>query len=315
MIVLSAAGDGLLGTLSHKAHGDCRLIVSDEVWRHSVAARLPEKKSNLLPSTPTTVMLCVGTVAFALVLLLISPMALDFAARFIPYAWEDKLGSYATAEFAGDKVCTGSPLAQKALNRLAQNLDAEHRVFDVSVANIPMVNAISLPGRRIMIFNGLLTNTKTPDQLAGVLAHEVGHHHYRHPMRIFLQSAGGDLLLSMAFGNADSVKQAAGAARELLLLKGSRDFETQADAYAVTALANNNLDPHSLMDFLQVMSKIEPMGDMMPEWMNSHPITVNRTDALKNEIAALKKKVTPGRPAFSTAEWDGIKNFCKSGKK
>jgi len=262
--------------------------------------------------TPLIMALCVASVAFIAAMLFASPLMLDIMARFVPYAWQDTLGSLAASEMTDGKTCKGTPRAQKALNDLAQKLDEEGRTFDVSVADIPYINAISVPGRRIVIFKELINRASSPEQLAGVLAHEVGHHHYNHPMRLFMESSGGQLMLSLALGNAAIMSKAATAAHELLLLKGSREFELQADAYAATALARNHLDTGSLMSFLDYMAKAQPEGDDVPEWLNSHPITSARVEALKQEVAALKK-TGPVRPAFTPGEWNDIRNICRHG--
>ena len=308
VIVLSPPGGGLKGTLSHKADADCRLVVPEDIWAGSIAPHLKPHES--LPRAPLVVMLCVASVAFLAAMLFGSSFMLDVAARFVPYSWQNTLGAYAATEMTDGKTCKGTPRAQKALSDLAQKLDAEGRTFDVSVADIPYINAISVPGRRIIVFKGLIDHAAYPDQLAGVLAHEVGHHHYNHPMRLFMQSSGGQLMLSLALGDAAVMSKAATAAHELLILKGSRDFETQADAYAAEALARNHIDARSLMTFLDVMAKVQPEGDAVPEWMNSHPITSARIEALKFEVAALKKQ-GPDRPAFTAAEWNDIRTICK----
>jgi predicted Zn-dependent protease len=312
VIVVNPPGGGLRAVLSHKAEPDCRLVVSDHAWASFVAPHLP--RQDLLPGAPVVTLLCLASVLFIGLMMYISPQVMDVAARFVPASWEDNLGTLAAAQFVDGKACNTSPTATRALQRLAKALDEQNRDFQVTVVNRSEINAFSLPGRHIILFRGLINRAANPELLAGVIAHEVGHSHYRHPLRMTLQNAGSKLLLSMAFGDTAMISTTMNAAGTLLMYKGSREFELQADAYAVPALLRLGIDPSNLMQFLDYMAKQMPEMDKIPAWMSNHPITSERIADLKKQIAALKQKTPDGDAPVSDAEWKAIKNACHGDK-
>ena len=100
----------------------------------------------------------------------------------------------------------------------------------VQVVRRPEANAIALPGGYIYVFQGLVDRAKEPDELAGVIAHEIGHVAHRDGTRSVLQGAGLSLLFGMLLGDFVGGGAVVLAARTILQTSYTREVETAADA-------------------------------------------------------------------------------------
>src|SRR3954464_4438894 len=97
-------------------------------------------------------------------------------------------------------------------------------------------NAIALPGGHIYVFEGLIEKSENPDELAGVIAHEIGHVAHRDGTRSILQSAGLSFLFGMLLGDFVGGGAVVIGARAVLRSSYSRDVEGAADRYGADLL-------------------------------------------------------------------------------
>ncbi|MCC2544930.1 M48 family metallopeptidase [Hymenobacter sp. BT175] len=155
------------------------------------------------------------------------------------------------------------------------------------------INAFALPGGQIFITAGLLKNMKTEGQVAGVLAHEIGHVVGRHSAEQVAKSKlTQGLTGAAAIGIYDpdrpsTMAGAAGAAMvgKLLTLRFGREDELEADRLAVDFVPAAGYDPRSMLQVMQVLhSKNEGGGP--PEFMSTHPNPGNRIGEIQREIDA-----------------------------
>lgn len=313
VVVMSRPGGGLEGVLSHRIQADCRLVIDEGVWANEIALKLPAK--NPLPPMGNYIALFLAAVAVVAGLIWVTPAALDLVVLAVPRSWEEPVGDLASESFKAGGVCKGTKLANDALLRLATVLDEGKGKYKITVVNDPLVNALTFPGGRILLYRGFIEQSSTLDEFAGVLAHEVGHAHYRHPFRGFARHVGAQVLLGLIVGDAGAITTATDAANTLLMLKGSREFELAADAYAVRVLSKNGFGTGGLATFLkktEAAHKKEGMDIDIPEFMSTHPVTDGRIATLQAEIAKLdkKQKRAASRP-ISEREWQAIKAFCR----
>lgn len=309
--VVTPPGGGLAGMLAC-GEDDARLAVDETLWAAEVAPllRRHRKLSNGI-GIGGWIALCVAAVLLIAGSIVYSPAAMDAAAQLVPPAWEERLGTYSAQSMVGNDGCPANAVADAALQRLVKSLDAQHHDFKIYVSSDTDINALTVPGHNIVILDGLLRAVATQGQLAAVLAHETGHAYYRHPLRMVMESLGARLLLGLVTGDAGVVSNAANAANQILLLRGNRDFESQADTYGMFALEHIGQPPRYLGDFLKTMPGAEVDG-VVPEWLLTHPNTDNRIKAMQ---AALQQHppargLEPPAPVFSEAEWQAIKHYC-----
>ena len=97
-------------------------------------------------------------------------------------------------------------------------------------AQIP--NAIALPGGKIYLFNALLQKAGSPDEVAGIIAHELGHAHHRHNMRTLIHNGGSSFLIGLLLGDVTGGSAVIFATRQLLQASHSREAEQEADDFA-----------------------------------------------------------------------------------
>jgi predicted Zn-dependent protease len=109
-----------------------------------------------------------------------------------------------------------------------------------------MVNAFALPGGHIIVMRGLIEMAQTPEHLAAVLAHELGHVAQRDPILQALRAAGTAGLLSLVLGDATGGTVLALAGETLISAKNSRAVEARADDFALAQLAAGGRVPRGI---------------------------------------------------------------------
>ncbi|MDX1651221.1 MAG: M48 family metalloprotease [Brumimicrobium sp.] len=139
-------------------------------------------------------------------------------------------------------------------------------------------NAFCTPGGYIYIYTGLIKYLNAEDQLAGVLAHEIGHADYRHSTRQMTKQLGVQILLDVIAGDRAALKQVTGG---LVGLKFSRDHEREADKASVHYLCPTDYDAAGGAKFFE---KIQAEGGgSVPEFLSTHPSPENRIEFFYNE--------------------------------
>lgn len=138
-------------------------------------------------------------------------------------------------------------------------------------------NAFALPSGIIVVTDDLVRIARSDEELAAVLAHEVGHVRGRHSLRLLIQSAGVSALAVAVLGDIGSMSALAGAAPALVQAKHSRDFEREADTYARAWLQKEGI---ALTRFDDILCRMTQGRDgerhEIPEFLSSHPGTAER---------------------------------------
>jgi Zn-dependent protease with chaperone function len=163
-------------------------------------------------------------------------------------------------------------------------------------------NAMALPGGRIYVFRGLIAKAETPDELAGVMAHEIGHVSHRDGTRMTLESAGLSLLFGMLLGDFSGGGAVVIAAKMVLQSAYSREVESAADAYGVSLMSKIGGNARSLGTILaRIGGATEPAMKILLD----HPETKARVAA----INATATELTTA-PLLDTADWAAVKRIC-----
>ena len=172
------------------------------------------------------------------------------------------------------------------------------------VIKTKIANAMALPGGRVYVFSKLLDEAQTPDELGGVIAHELGHEAHYDSMRRLIESGGTGLLFGMVFGDFTGSAGLIMAARTLINASYSRRAEKAADDFSIKVMTKLGRSPKPLGDLLQRLAK----GHDIPEAMSllaDHPPTQNRLA----DIAAHDVPDT-GPPLLSPAQWVALQSIC-----
>ena len=171
-------------------------------------------------------------------------------------------------------------------NKLARTSELPNLQFTFTVLDTPIVNAFALPGGYIYITRGLMALAENEAEVAGVLAHEIGHVTARHSAERYGNTVAAGVattLLGVIVGGPAA--DAAGGAANIALQSYSRDQEFEADTLGVRYLSRAGYDPKGMSSFLeklQAHSRLEAELRGKPgeadkfDIMQTHPRTTDR---------------------------------------
>ncbi|OGX37248.1 MAG: hypothetical protein A3C36_07395 [Omnitrophica WOR_2 bacterium RIFCSPHIGHO2_02_FULL_52_10] len=176
---------------------------------------------------------------------------------------------------------------QRILDRIVAVCDRKDIVYVVKVFDDETLNAVSLPGGYVYVFRGILDKAQSDDQLAGVIAHEVGHITARHGVKR-MQSAYAALALQVAATTAGGSQAAVAANLALtsLFLEYSQQAEFEADRLGVKYLKNAGYDPNAMAGFLEVMQAAKEKEPPNPfSYWKTHPNLTQRISVSNQEVS------------------------------
>ena len=178
---------------------------------------------------------------------------------------------------------------------LVKSIEPTPYIFRFSVLQDPALNAFTIGGGYVYITTGVLEQAGDVNELAGVLAHEIGHVEKRHVAR---QSEGQGLatlltIAGMAAAIASKQPGALIAAQGInvsLQLQHSRQFESEADREGVAIMSKAGYDPEGMRHFFQriVASNPPGSGQGIPAYLYTHPAVNERIAATEVEINRLQ---------------------------
>lgn len=259
-------------------------------------------------STRRTVLLAMaGTVLSCMLGLWLGMDALvEEAVSRIPPEWEKQLGDAAMQEaLAGQAVVTEGPVVeavQAITTRLTEQIPNSPYRFTVTVVRSPVVNAFALPGGSVVVFTGLIKEATSPEEVAGVLGHEINHVLQRHGLERIVKTLGIMAIAAIVLGDQQGL---IGLARqlgvEIVALKFNRDQETEADTTGLRLLHKAKVDPAGMIAFFERLARSEKEKQRV-ELLSTHPMSAARAERLKAELRALPKFL----PEPFAVDWEHI---------
>jgi predicted Zn-dependent protease len=194
-------------------------------------------------------------------------------------------------------------------SHIVRRADTTGRDYEFRVIDSEMPNAFAIPGGFIFVNRGILERAESASELAGVLAHEIGHVVERHGLEQMAKARNTNtavgliyVLLGRAPGAAEQVAlQVAGSA---YMAKHSREAEREADRVAVVYLARAGLDPRGMPRFFQRLIEEERTSpNELLVWFSTHPLTEDRiadTEAMITQLpAAAVERASRDLPQFA----------------
>jgi predicted Zn-dependent protease len=140
-------------------------------------------------------------------------------------------------------------------------------------------NAFALPSGEVVVTDQLVELAKKDDELVAVLAHEIGHLRQRHGLRRLLQDSATVLLIAAVTGDLTSIVSLASALPAILLqAKYSRDFEREADEFALDYMKRHDIPPESFGAILLRMEERRGAAADIPDYLSTHPATRERAE-------------------------------------
>ncbi|HET8940162.1 MAG TPA: M48 family metallopeptidase [Polyangiales bacterium] len=213
----------------------------------------------------------------------------------VPVSADKKLGVLAFESMhhdgpeTTDRVLLGA--ARDIVARLAKAQPKSDFTYNVHVVDADIVNAFALPGGEIVVYTGLLRAADTPEQLAGVLSHEMAHVDRRHGMRRIAQSIGVIGAVQLMFGDVSGISAVAiEVLRASTINAYSRDQEREADSDGVATLTRAQIDPNALADFFALLEKREASLPGALSWLGTHPDLAQRIETVHKLAKAQPSK-------------------------
>lgn len=208
----------------------------------------------------------------------------------------NQLGAQAFAE-AKSKGPLSNDAKQNAyvrcvVNALVRQLPAQNRsvAWETAIFADKEPNAFALPGGKVGVNTGIFTAARNQDQLAAVLAHEIGHvveHHHDERITRQMGASGAVQLLGALAGDYGALATQGGSvlAQTGFLLPGSRAQETEADVVGQRLMAEAGFDPAQAVNLWQNM--IAAGGSRPPQWLSTHPDPQSRIQELRSRAGTL----------------------------
>ncbi len=166
---------------------------------------------------------------------------------------------------------------QGIFDRLIAVADRKDIVYFIKVIDEDIMNAVSLPGGYVYVFQGLIDKVDSDDELAGVIAHEIAHITAKHSVKRIQNMYGALILQGLASQSNAKVAQGVGLALTSLFMEYSQEDEFEADRLGVKYLKKAGFDPHAMTRLLDKLRKEEEQGKIREySYWRTHPYISSR---------------------------------------
>ncbi|MFB6257611.1 MAG: M48 family metallopeptidase [Flavobacteriales bacterium] len=154
--------------------------------------------------------------------------------------------------------------------RLVEEVGLTDYEYNVRIIESEKVNAFTLPGGHIIVCSGLIEFAQDPEEVASVLAHEIGHVEKRHVIDRLVREIGKGTLFSVMGGSAGS-----SVAKNILTNSISAGFnrqqEREADDYALRLLEKSRIAPKNMGELFKRLREKKYDGTANLVFLKSHP--------------------------------------------
>lgn len=288
-----------------------RLEIRDAILAAELASRCTRLGENRLGRR--AVVRIVGwslaaSISIVMLVLFALPLAANHLAPLVPKAFERRIGEASEVQIKavfGDRVCR-RPAGQAAYVKLLKQLrEAAGLDSDVqsAVLSSEVPNAFALPGGKVYLFSALLAKADDPDEIAGVLAHELGHLKHRDNMRGMIYNGGTSFLIGLLFGDVTGSSALIFASRSLVTASYSREAEQNADGVSIEVMHKLGRSPKPMGELLFRITGKEDGRNL--SILAGHPLTEDRLQRMTAE-----DRPPSGPPLLTAGEWKALKEIC-----
>ena len=287
----SAVAGGPLRVSSQAGPG--LLMVSDPGLRHAFGRSSRSGAAALGQGLAILAVVTAGAILAGYYLLL--PWIAGALARRIPASIEQQLGRAALEQLAPPAQRCEDESVRKPVRAIVDKLGRQSPnmgyPFQLYVVKDKMVNAFATPGGFIVVYTGLLEKTKSPEELAAVLAHEITHVTERHSTVGMMRAMTFWVMLAYLIGDPTGIiVQAAGALSQLSYQRGQ---EEEADRGAMRLFELAHVDPRGLDRAFTMLSRETPDLPAAARYFSTHPRTEDRLREIRKWEQTARYSVTP----------------------
>jgi beta-barrel assembly-enhancing protease len=238
--------------------------------------------------------LFIGLTVTITVVYLFLGLVVNFTVPFLPVSVEKKIGALLTTTISRKTVLKGNSNVQTILDTLLSNLDDNPLDISVSVARSSRVNALAMPGGRIIIYEGLLEEVTSDHELAFVIGHEIGHFVNRDHLK-GLGRGLSLLIIATVLGNNNWISKAVLTPLNVSERQFSREQEARADAVGLKLLYKTYGTTDGSVSFFRKLEKEKKISEFA-YFFSSHPSPQKRIANLEMLIREKYKRDTPVPP-------------------
>ncbi len=206
-------------------------------------------------------------------------------------------------------------------NRLLDVSEDAGKDYHFYLIDNNVINAFAVPGGHIAIHTAILTKSESESELASVVAHEISHVTQSHISRKFENSqydswlAIGALLAAAASGSAEAAQAAFGVSQASIIdrqLTFSRAYETEADSLGIRLLSRAGFDPEAMpIFFKRLLAESRISESHAPEFIRSHPLTINRISESAERVRAYPKAPVQDQSEFLLMQAKATAGYAK----
>jgi beta-barrel assembly-enhancing protease len=210
---------------------------------------------------------------------------------------EIQMGQQYAAEINRQLPIVDDPQIHRYINQLGSQIQRQPGARDIPytfyVVNIEEINAFAVPGGFVYLNRGLIERTRNLSELAGVVAHEIGHVEARHSAEMLerAQAAEAGVMIGSVLLGVPPTGVAGAAVNigaQAYFAHHSREAENEADAIAVRLLPQAGIDPAGLVTFFkELLDERQRSPSQLEQWFSTHPLTEERIANVREMIRAL----------------------------
>jgi len=216
----------------------------------------------------------------------------------VPASWEQQLGEEEMKELRKHLAFVEDPKRQAKLDRavapLVSSLSRPGLDLKFYLVEHPLPNACALPGGSVIVTTDLVDLADRPEEIAGVVAHEVAHVTQKHGLRKIISSTGPYLVFRMFMSDGRGLLGALGDGSQLLVRQSfSQQYEYEADSVGFDSLVAARIDPRGLSEMLRKLKAVQESGLGAPPQLqafSTHPATQKRIQRLEAKWEKLPEK-------------------------
>lgn len=226
---------------------------------------------------------------------------IDWAVSRVSIEDEQKLGDMIFEQYRSTLKLITQGEAPRVIKEIGEKLGLDSSyTFKWHVAENPSVNAFAIPGGHIVVFTGLIQAAQTPEEVTGVLAHEIQHVVQRHSLKAMVHNAGWSATIALVTGDWTG-GMLGEAVTQLGALKYSRDKETEADLKGLALLKKIHVDPLGMVQFFETLASSNTGAPI--EFLSTHPSSTERMTTLHEAI----KQQGPWHSEPLPYDWNAVK--------
>lgn len=300
-----------------------RLIIEDDRAASAVLAIAPKAvratRTSRKALAKIAVWIAAAGAALAVIVLVLIPLLSTQLARQTPDSIKARIGGAAMSEIVkliaympGEtkqaRYCYSKPGLSALADMTTQVLSdmEEPPRLNMVVIDAKLVNAFALPGGYVVVTSGLIKAAGSPEEIAGVVSHEIGHVFHQHPTQAIYRTTAVSLLISAMIGDFSGGILVTGIAEWALNSSYSREAERAADTFAIERLNAANIDGSGLVRFFDKISKKSEKKaeqESILSMLSSHPRTAERIAYIRNTARGSGKVLSP-------MDWEALKQVC-----